>query len=253
MPIVLIVLVVVASVALVALAAVVAVRARARADRYAAALERLEGELAPISQSIRSSVARTVPSTNVAGQSEIDPKIEDLLERIAADGSAVVAFRQLAGEVAPEVVSARRSASRGSSAYEGELEREIARARRTGRPLSLVLVDVDQPTAERLLQFAALLTRVTRVTDTVCRRRRDAFGILLPETPEDGARRFFRRIRDEAARTFDSGTGTTFSTGIVELQANETGDALDARARAAVAGGRPGNAGGRVADAPRPH
>jgi hypothetical protein len=254
MPIVLIVLVVVASVALVAVATVVAVRGRARADRYATALERLEEELAPISQSIRNSVARTVLSTNVTGrtESEIDPKLEDLLERIAADGSAVVAFRQLAGEVAPEVVSARRSTSRGSSAYEAELEREIARARRTGRPLSLVLVDVDQPTAERLLQFAALLTRVTRVTDTVCRRRRDAFGILLPETPEDGARRFFRRIRDEAARTFDSGTGTTFSTGIVELQASETGEALDARARAAVAGRPPGDAGGRVADAPGP-
>lgn len=244
----LIAVVVVAALSLAGVAVVVAIRAGARAGRYAAALERLEGELAPISQRIRSSVERTQPSAS----DDLDPKLEELLEKIAADGSAVVAFRQLAGEVAPEVVSARRSTRHGSSAYEAELEREIARARRTGRPLSLVLVDVDQPTAERLLQFAALLTRVTRVTDTVCRRRRDAFGILLPETPEDGARRFFRRIRDEAARTFDSGTGTTFSTGIVELQANETGEALDVRARGAIAG-RAGNTGGRVADAPGPH
>jgi len=248
----LIAVVVVAALSLAGAAAVVAIRARVRAGRYAAALERLEVELRPISQRIRSSVERSQPSTSSENDG-LDPKIEDLLERIAADGSAVVAFRQLAGEVAPEVVSARRSSTpRGSSAYEAELEREIARARRTGRPLSLVLVDVDQPTAERLLQFAALLTRVTRVTDTVCRRRRDAFGILLPETAEDGARRFFRRIRDEAGRTFDSGTGTTFSTGIVELQANETGETLDARARAAVAGRPPGDAGGRVADAPGP-
>jgi hypothetical protein len=251
----LIALVVVAAVSLVVLATVVAVRARARAERYAAALERLEGELAPISQRIRSSVERSQPSTNAASRDDLDPKLEELLERIAADGSAVVAFRQLAGEVAPEVVSARRSTARGSSAYEAELEREIARARRTGRPLSLVLVDVDQPTADRLLQFAALLTRVTRVTDTVCRRRRDAFGILLPETAEDGARRFFGRVRDEVTKAFDSGTGTTFSTGIVELQANETGEALDARARAAVAGRAPGDSGDlpeRAADASSP-
>ncbi len=240
----------VAGLVLAGVAGVLALRARARADRYAAALERLEGELEPISQRIRSSVERSRPSDDT-GHDELDPKLEELLERIAADGSAVVAFRQLAGEVAPGVVSAGRRSSRDSSGYELELEREIARARRTGRPLSLVLVDVDQPTAERLLQFAALLSRVTRVTDTVCRRRRDAFGILLPETAGDGARHFFRRVRDEAARTFDAGTGTTFSTGIVELEENENGEAFDARARAAVAGRVPDDASGRAADAPR--
>ncbi len=240
----LIALVVLAALALAGVAAIVARRARARADRYAAALERLESALQPISQRIRSSVERSQPPD--AESDDLDPKLEELLERIAADGSAVVAFRQLAGEVAPEVASTRRRLPRDSGGYELELEREIARARRTGRPLSLVLVDVDQPTADRLLQFAALLTRVTRVTDTVCRRRRDAFGILLPETREDGARRFFRRVRDEAARTFDSGTGTTFSTGIVELKPNESSEALDARAQAAVAG----RIAGRAADAP---
>jgi GGDEF domain-containing protein len=240
----LIALVVLTALALAGVAAVVAIRARARADRYAAALERLESELQPISQRIRSSVERSQPVG--AESDDLDPKLEELLERIAADGSAVVAFRQLASEVAPEVASTRPRLPRDSGGYELELEREIARARRTGRPLSLVLVDVDQPTADRLLQFAALLTRVTRVTDTVCRRRRDAFGIFLPETGEEGARVFFRRVRDEAAQTFDSGTGTTFSTGIVELKPNETSEALDARARAAVAG----RLADRAADAP---
>lgn len=235
---------VLAALALAAVAVALAMRARMRALRYATALGRLERELQSISQRIRSSVERSRPAGTESD--DLNPKLEELLERIAADGSAVVAFRQLAGEVAPEVVPKRRRLPRDSGGYELELERELARARRTGRPLSLVLVDVDQPTADRLLQFAALLTRVTRVTDTVCRRRRDAFGILLPETSEDGARLFFRRVRDEAARTFDSGTGTTFSTGIVELKPNETSEALDARARAAVAGRLAGHA----ADAP---
>ena len=116
------------------------------------------------------------------------------------------------------------------------LEREIARPCRNGRPLSLVLLDVDAPTPDSLLQLAALLTRVTRVTDTVCRRRRDAFGILLPETAEDGARRFFGRLSDEAARVFAPAGHATFTTGIVEWQPHESGDTLDARARAAIVG-----------------
>jgi GGDEF domain-containing protein len=235
---------------LAAVAAVLAVRARRDAARQRAALEQLGEQLAPISERIRDSVARASPPS-VPGEA-LEPKLEELLERIAADRSAVVAFRQLAGEIAPEAASARRSTPRGSSAYEAELEREIARARRTGRPLSLVLIDVDEPSADRLLQVAALLTRVTRVTDTVCRRRRDAFGILLPETPEDGARRFFGRVRAEATQTFSSGAGTTFSTGIVEWQANETSEALDARARAAFEDGAAGSDGpGRALDAPR--
>jgi GGDEF domain-containing protein len=225
---------VVVALGLAALAVVAAVRARRDAARQRAALERLGEQLAPISGRIRDSVARASPPS-VPGEA-LEPKLEELLERIAADRSAVVAFRQLASELAPEADAVRRSTPRSSAAYEAELEREIARARRTGRPLSLVLIDVDQPTADRLLQLAALLTRVTRVTDTICRRRRDAFGILLPETAAAGADRFLGRVREEAAQTLAADAQTTFSTGIVEWRADETSDALDNRARAALAG-----------------
>jgi GGDEF domain-containing protein len=225
----LIALVVAAAVALAGVAVVVAARERARAERFRTAFERLEGQLAPLSRRIRESVSRTRSADGDRG-----PRLEDVLERIAADGSAVAAFRGIASELSPEAPDAHSASRRASSAYEVELEREIARAQRTGRPLSLVLIDVDEPTAERLLGLAALLSRVTRVTDTVCRRRRDAFGILLPETPEEGAHRFFVRVRDEAARTFAASTGATFSTSIVEWRTSETSEAFDARARAVV-------------------
>lgn len=244
-------IVLVVAVVSLAVAVAFAARAHARARRYGAALERLEQQLRPISLSIRDSVERSQATRDEPGGDDLGPKVEELLERIAADGSAVVAFRQLAEEIAPEA-SSRRSGPRGNrNAYEAELEREIARARRTGRPLSLVLVDVDQPSPDRLLQLAALLTRVTRVTDTVCRRRRDAFGILLPETGEDGARGFYSRLRNEAAQTFSTTGRTTFSTGIVEWRTDESGDTLDARARAAIAGRAlaPG-ASGFASDAP---
>ena len=225
--------------------AVLAVRANVRAQRYASVLERLEQQLGPISRSIRDSVERSHATADEPGRDRVGPRLEELLERIAADGSAVVAFRQLAEEVAPDLASRRPTARGNRQGYEAELEREIARARRTGRPLSLVLLDVDQPTPDRVLQLAALLTRVTRVTDTVCRRRGDAFGILLPETSADGARRFFARLTAEAAQTFAAGGHTTFTTGIVEWQASESGDTLDARALAELAGRSD-----RAADAP---
>jgi diguanylate cyclase (GGDEF)-like protein len=89
---------------------------------------------------------------------------------------------------------------------------------------------------DRLLQeFAALLVRVTRATDTVCRRRGGQFGILLPETTETGARHFRRRVREEASQASFGRLGqVTFSTGIVEWRPRETGDDLDARARATI-------------------
>jgi GGDEF domain-containing protein len=227
-------------------AGVAAVRAQARASRYAAALDELDRELRPISDRIRGAVERSRPAPD--GSTAPGPRLDELLERVAADGSAVVVLRQLAEEVSPGSAR-RRSAARGArSEYEAELEREIARARRTGRPLSLVLLDVDQPTPDRLLRLAALLTRVPRVTDTVCRRRRDAFGILLPETSETGARLFHARLRDEVSQTFSS-TRTTFSAGIVEWRPDESGEALDARARAAVEGRAAGPT-GAVADTP---
>jgi GGDEF domain-containing protein len=213
---------------------IVAVRAQARAGRYAEALDEAQRGLRPISERIRGAVERSRSAPDeVAGP---DPKLEELLRRIAEDGSAVVALRQLADETSPGSRSRRRPGLSGQrSEYEAELEREIARARRTGRPLSLVLLDVDRATPNRILQLAAILTRVPRVTDTVCRRRRDAFGILLPETAEEGARRFRERLDEEVARITPS-RRTTFSTGIVQWRPDESGETLDARARAALEG-----------------
>ena len=87
---------------------------------------------------------------------EADPRraparLERLLERIAAEGAPAHAFRRLADEVAPErpAPSPKQpperdvlTGVRSRSGYEAELEREVARAQRTGRPLSLVLLDL---------------------------------------------------------------------------------------------------------------
>lgn len=228
--------------------------------RYEAAVARLEAEIAPISETLRQAAERADEvRAGPQGAAGLPPNLERLLEQIAAEGAPARAFRQLAGELAPELAEtpqlpkAKRPAPRDEltgvrdpRGYEAELEREIARAHRTGRPLTLVLFDLGEladarvraghAEVDRLLQdFAALLVRVTRATDTVCRRRGEQFGILLPETNATGARHFRQRVREEASQTRFGRLGqVTFSTGIAEWRPQESGDDFDARARAVV-------------------
>lgn len=235
--------------------------ARRRSDRqYETALRRLDKHMAPISANLREAVERArVARVVSSGDGPPTPNLEKLLERIAAEGRPAHAFRELAEAVVPELARETPAPSpkhpaerdhltgvRSRSGYDVELEREVARAQRTGRPLSLVLLDLGHPSdtevrpvhpdEDRLLQeFAALLVRVTRVTDTVCRRGGEEFGILLPETTATGARHFHRRVHEEARRTtFGQGGQVTFSSGIVEWRANDTRESFDARACTAV-------------------
>jgi GGDEF domain-containing protein len=165
------------------------------------------------------------------------------------------ALRALAENTAIAVASARRFATtarrvetdeatgvHNQRGYEAALEREVARAVRTRRPLALVLLalqDVaDTAEIDRVaLELSALLGRVTRASDTVFRRSRAELGVLLPRTTGEGAQRFHGRLSAELERTTFSRSGElTLSTGISEWKPDETSDAFDARARASVAG-----------------
>lgn len=160
------------------------------------------------------------------------------------------ALRDLADEAAPGIANARRFAELGQrsltdpvtgirnrSGYELELEREVERAHRTGRPLSLLLVELResesaQPGESELQEFAALLKSTVRATDIPCRRRTQGFAVVLPETRDDGARRFYSRLREGLGP--DEGGQENISAGLVEWRPNETSAALDARAAAAA-------------------
>ena len=169
------------------------------------------------------------------------------------------ALQTLTDEVAPGIANARRFARaeqravtdeltgvRNRKGYEAELKREVARARRTGRPLSLLVLDLNdtsEPTARsdasepelELRALASLLTRVTRATDILCRRDPTEFAILLPETDTAGAQRFFSRVRREvAASMFTQGAPTMLSAGLVDWRPHETSESLDARVLSAV-------------------
>jgi PleD family two-component response regulator len=73
--------------------------------------------------------------------------------------------------------------------------------------------------------------RTARAADIPCRRRANELAIVLPETKDDGARRFYARLRQETSASFGQGGGTTFSVGLVEWHPDETSNALDAGRR----------------------
>jgi diguanylate cyclase (GGDEF)-like protein len=90
-------------------------------------------------------------------------------------------------------------------AYDERLAAEIARAARHDRPLSLVLIDVDDFTAhneqlgaeraDEMLMTIASALRAVRGTDEAFRIGGDEFAVLLPETTADGLPAVAARIR----------------------------------------------------------
>jgi diguanylate cyclase (GGDEF)-like protein len=169
-----------------------------------------------------------------------------VLEALVAEAAPGLQNARRFGEAERRAVTDALTGVRNRRGYDEELEREVGRARRTGRPLSLLLLDLDDfaevnsrfdhPGGDQVLrEFARVLLQAARVTDTVCRRGGDEFAVLLPETSGEEARRFWVRLHELVGATQFSLIGRlTFSTGLVELRPNESPPALDARASAAA-------------------
>jgi diguanylate cyclase (GGDEF)-like protein len=162
----------------------------------------------------------------------------------------VHALQALAEEAATGLAGARRFAAAGGrlgvdaatgvanrTGYAAELEREVARARRTGRPLSVLLLQLGAGSGSgnrALPEVAEMLSRLTRATDSLCRPQDHELAVLLPGTRGTGARRFLARVRDEASSALASVGPLTFSAGLVEWRPDETSDALAERVATAV-------------------
>lgn len=180
------------------------------------------------------------------GTAAFGPEHARVLQALADDAALGITNARRFGEAELRAVTDPLTGVRNRRGYDEEMERELARARRTGRPLSLLLVDLDDfsevnarfdyPGGDLVLQeFADLLERAARATDTVCRRGGEEFAILLPETARDEGRLFYARLREEVQLMAFSNVGRlTFSAGLVEWQASESAESLDARASALV-------------------
>ena len=90
---------------------------------------------------------------------------------------------------------------------------ELERARRGGRPLAIVVLDLDgfkayndalghQAGDDALREFADLLRRTTRAIDTVARTGGEEFAILAPEARAGDAHAYAERVRSSVERSF---------------------------------------------------
>jgi diguanylate cyclase (GGDEF)-like protein len=131
-------------------------------------------------------------------------------------------------------------------AFMHSLEIEVARAERSGSPLSVAVVDLDhfKKVNDRfghaggdsvLKGFADVARRTMRTGDVVGRLGGEEFGVLMPDTDVAKAKLACERLRAEvAAARFTATDGTpirvTVSTGIALLVAGEERDHLVTRA-----------------------
>jgi diguanylate cyclase (GGDEF)-like protein len=123
-----------------------------------------------------------------------------------------------------------------------ELEREIARARRTGQPLTLAFVDVDGLKAVNdssghaagdrlLLEVANALGVALRSYDLVIRYGGDEFVCAMPGLNVAEATRRFTLVTAALAEAPEHGSVTV---GVAELHADDSLEDLIARADAAL-------------------
>ncbi len=113
------------------------------------------------------------------------------------------------------------------------LRREAKRASRSGRPLSLLFMDLDgfkgindthghQAGSRALVEAAIVIRRCARETDVVARFGGDEFAVILPDTGSEGAAAVGDRVRERlAAHAFLEGNGLklrlTASVGVATL------------------------------------
>jgi two-component system, cell cycle response regulator len=124
--------------------------------------------------------------------------------------------------------------------FEAALHREIARAKRTGLPLSLVVLDVDhfkrvndtyghQSGDEVLRHVGEALGHVGRETDLVARYGGEEFAVILPDTGLAEATKVAERLR-AAVAAFPGLVPVTASAGVAVLpgNANEAAELIQA-------------------------
>ena len=149
----------------------------------------------------------------------------------------VAALREEVGELTRLARTEPLTGLANRRGWDEQLDRELAQARRSGRSVSVALLDLDDfkgfndahghQAGDRLLVAAAAAWQgQLREGDVLCRWGGDEFAVLLPDCCEDAAREIIARV------TPTTPSLQSCAAGIAEWDGAETSDELVWRADA---------------------
>jgi diguanylate cyclase (GGDEF)-like protein/PAS domain S-box-containing protein len=170
---------------------------------------------------------------------EVPPDAEPVLEVLAAEAALAMQRSELLARLAELSRTDELTGLPNRRAWEELLDREMRVARRTGLPLSVVMLDLDffkayndqhgHQGGDRLLWLAGQLWRENlRDTDVLARWGGEEFGLLLPACDAASARLLLERLHELPL------DGVTFSAGIAEWDGASSDEALIGQADAAL-------------------
>jgi two-component system, cell cycle response regulator len=173
----------------------------------------------------------------------IERRLVGTLERFAAHGALALRNAWLLARVQDLAANDPLTGLSNRMTFGDALDRELARARRDGGVVTLVMLDIDhfkrlndtrghQAGDEVLRQTAATLREQQRVYDTVARYGGEEFALIAPGLTAADARATGERIR---AAIEGNGAGVTASVGVATFPDHADGDeSLIAAADAAL-------------------
>ena len=157
-----------------------------------------------------------------------------MLRLLAAQAAVAIEHAALRARMATLTLTDELTGVATRRTFDEELPRELARARRADRPVSVALVDLDHLGAfnmlrgeregDRLIKETAALWRgELREVDTLARFAGGTFAVVLPDCGLSEAVEVLDRVRSRTPR------GQTASTGVARWDGEEPSELLEAR------------------------
>jgi len=160
-------------------------------------------------------------SRDVTDRRDYERQLEDARRKLQVNQESLIeANTRLAALASQDGLTGLKN----RRAFEERMLEELARIRRTGQPVSLLLLDIDHfkafndtfghPRGDEVLRNVARhLSRCIRDTDVAVRYGGEEFAVILPNTGADGAAQMGERLRGAIAEAVWSERAITVSVG----------------------------------------
>lgn len=179
------------------------------------------------------------------GAGALPDDVDEVLAVLASQAATAVEAARLHGRLQHESRMDALTGLANRRVFDEDLHDELARAQRYGRPLAVVLLDLDHfktvndtyghQRGDAVLQdVARTMLAQLRTTDSAYRYGGEELVLLLRETDLDAAAAVAERFRADLERSGPDGVPLTASFGVAQVGCDEAGADVIARADAAL-------------------